>query len=122
MTQYSRNLDDIFQALTDSTRRAVLARLRAGPASITDLAEPFGMALPSFMKHIRQLEESGWIATRKVGRVRTCVLQKKALGMADAWLATQRAIWEARTDQLEQLVTGGVALTGKGERNRRKKA
>jgi DNA-binding transcriptional ArsR family regulator len=118
MEQYSERLnpgrlDDIFQALADPTRRAVLGRLRRGPASISELAAPFGITLPSFMKHIHLLEESGWIATRKEGRVRTCAIQKKALAAADAWLATQRAVWEARTDRLEQFVTGASKITGK---------
>jgi DNA-binding transcriptional ArsR family regulator len=101
MDQHSQPLDGIFQALADPTRRAVLARLGRGPASISELARPFDMALPSFMKHIRLLEESGWIATRKRGRVRSCALEKKALAVADQWLAEQRAIWEARFDRLD---------------------
>ena len=105
MEQYSQRLDDIFQALADPTRRAVLGRLAKGPTSISALAEPFDMALPSFMKHIHQLEESGWITTKKVGRIRTCSIQKKALSAADAFLATQRSFWEARADRLEQFVT-----------------
>jgi len=107
MEQYPERLNDIFQALADPTRRGVLGHLRQGPASISELAEPFGITLPSFMKHIHLLEESGWIATRKEGRVRICTIQKKALAAADAWLATQRALWEARTDRLELFVTGG---------------
>lgn len=98
-------LDGVFHALADPTRRAVLGRLGQGPASVTELARPFDMALPSFMKHIRLLEESGWIQTRKAGRVRTCVLQPKAAAMAEAWLAEQSAIWEGRTDRLGQFVT-----------------
>lgn len=105
MEQYSERLDGIFQALADPTRRAVLGRLGKGPASVSELAEPFDMALPSFMKHIRFLEESGWILTRKKGRVRTCVIRKKALAAADSWLAAQRALWEGRTDRLERFVT-----------------
>lgn len=105
MEQYSERLNDIFQALADPTRRAVLGRLAKGPTSISELAAPFEMALPSFMKHIHQLEESGWIATKKEGRVRTCSIQKKALSAADAWLGTQRAIWEGRADRLEAFVT-----------------
>jgi DNA-binding transcriptional ArsR family regulator len=65
MDKRSAELDEVFQALSDPTRRAVLARLGEGPASISDLARPFDMALPSFMKHIRLLEESGWVRTRK---------------------------------------------------------
>ncbi len=102
MEQYSQQLDGIFQALADPTRRAVLGRLGKGPASISDLAKPFDMALPSFMKHIHVLEESGWIETRKQGRVRTCTIRKKAFAAVEKWLVTQRAIWEARTDRLEQ--------------------
>jgi DNA-binding transcriptional ArsR family regulator len=78
MEQYPERLNSIFQALADPTRRAVLGRLSRGPASISELAKPFDMALPSFMKHIRSLEDSGWILTRKAGRVRTCAIEKKA--------------------------------------------
>lgn len=105
MAYHSQRLDGIFQALADPTRRAVLQRLGKGPASITELAGPFDMALPSFMKHIRLLEESGWIHSSKEGRVRTCALDKKSLAAAEGWLSAQRALWEARTDRLEQLVT-----------------
>ena len=106
MAQYPQPLDGIFQALADPTRRAVLGRLGRGPASISDLAEPFDMALPSFMKHIHLLEESGWIRTHKTGRVRTCTLEKKPFAAVESWLGAQRAVWEARTDRLERFVTG----------------
>ena len=105
MAQYSERLDGIFQALADPTRRAVLQRLSRGPASITDLAAPFDMALPSFMKHIRLLEDSGWIQTSKQGRVRTCGIDSKSFAAAEGWLSAQRALWESRTDRLEQFVT-----------------
>ncbi|WP_404406256.1 ArsR/SmtB family transcription factor [Pelagibacterium halotolerans] len=105
MAQYSHTLDTIFQALADPTRRTVLKRLGAGPASISDLAEPFDMALPSFMKHIRCLEEGGLIHTRKEGRVRTCTINTEQFAAVEDWLSNQRAIWEGRTDRLEQFVT-----------------
>lgn len=105
MEQYPEQLNGIFQALADPTRRAVLGRLGGGPASISDLARPFDMALPSFMKHIHILEGSGLIQTRKQGRVRTCAIEKKRFAMVEAWLSTQRALWEGRTDRLEQFVT-----------------
>ncbi|MBB3233394.1 DNA-binding transcriptional ArsR family regulator [Phyllobacterium endophyticum] len=105
MENYSTQLNDIFQALADPTRRAVLSRLGKGPASISDLADPFDMALPSFLKHIHFLESSGLIQTRKQGRVRTCVIKKERLAAVDAWLSEQRALWEDRTDRLEQFVT-----------------
>jgi DNA-binding transcriptional ArsR family regulator len=104
MDQYPEQLDGIFQALADPTRRAVLGRLGRGPASISELARPFDMALPSFMKHIRLLEDSGWIATRKRGRVRSCVIEKKALAAVAGWLSAQRALWEARFDRFDAWV------------------
>jgi DNA-binding transcriptional ArsR family regulator len=105
MDQYSTQLTGIFQALADPTRRAVLGRLGTGPASISELAEPFDMALPSFMKHIHALEGSGLIRTRKRGRVRTCAIETKPFVVVEGWLSAQRALWEGRTDRLEQFVT-----------------
>ncbi|NNC02200.1 helix-turn-helix transcriptional regulator [Corallococcus exiguus] len=106
MEKHPEPLNGIFQALADPTRRAVIARLGKGPASISDLAKPFDMALPSFMKHIHFLEDSGLIRTHKEGRVRTCALEKKPFATVESWLSAQRALWEARTDRLEQFVTG----------------
>jgi DNA-binding transcriptional ArsR family regulator len=105
MEQYPERLNGIFQALADPTRRSVLGRLARGPASISDLAKPFDMALPSFLKHIRVLEDSGWVRTRKEGRVRTCAIERKPSIAIDAWLAEQRVLWEARTDRLERFAT-----------------
>jgi len=105
MGQYPERLNGIFQALADPTRRAVLGRLGKGPAGISDLARPFDMALPSFMKHIHLLEDTGLIRTSKKGRVRTCAIEKRPFAVVEAWLSAQRAIWEARTDRLEQFVT-----------------
>ena len=105
MEHYSESLNSIFQALADPTRRAVVGRLGQGPATIGDLARPFDMALPSFMKHIHVLEGSGLIRTRKIGRVRTCTLETRQLTQVDTWMAAQRSLWEARTDRLEQFVT-----------------
>lgn len=104
MDQYSEHLNGIFTALADPTRRAVIGRLGLGPATISDLAEPFDMALSSFMKHIHLLEDTGLIHTRKQGRVRTCAIEKKQFAMVDAWLSAQRATWESRTDRLEKFV------------------
>lgn len=109
MAQYSEQLNGVFQALADPTRRAVIGRLGEGPASISELAQPFDMALPSFMKHIRQLEDSGWIRTMKVGRVRTCVIEQRQFDVAQDWLESQRALWEQRTDRLENFVVNEVA-------------
>jgi DNA-binding transcriptional ArsR family regulator len=98
-------LGEVFAALADPTRRIVVRRLGRGPASVGELAEPFAMTLPSFMKHVRALEESGLITTSKTGRVRTCVLDRDRLALVDDWLAEERRVWEGRTDRLEQLLT-----------------
>mgnify|MGYP001164675635 FL=1 len=106
MEHYQDRLSGILHALADPTRRAVVGRLAAGPAAVSDLARPFSMALPSFMKHIRLLEESGLIRTRKAGRVRTCAIDPAPLAALEGWLAAQKAIWEGRADRLEAFVTG----------------
>ncbi len=98
MTNSSEPLGNVFQALADPTRRAVVFRLGAGSASTKELAEPFDMALPSFMQHLALLENVGLITSKKVGRVRTWELQREALAAAETWFIEQRAIWEARTD------------------------
>ena len=104
MAEYEA-LDEVFLALADPTRRAVIRRLGRGPASVGELAEPFPITLPSFMKHVRTLESSGLVRTSKTGRVRTCTLNRDRLAVVDGWLAEQRRLWAQRTDRLEQLVT-----------------
>ena len=105
MDKYSHDLDGVFVALADPTRRAVVRQLGGGPASVSELARSFPIALPSFMKHVRTLEASGLIHTSKSGRVRTCTLDRQRLALVDDWLADERRVWEGRTDRLEQLVT-----------------
>lgn len=95
------DLNVLFQALADPTRRTILARLAHGPASVTDLAKPFDMALPSFLQHLRKLEEGGLIETAKQGRVRTCTLRVGALAPAKTWMEEQRLLWDGRHDRLE---------------------
>lgn len=98
-------LDGVFVALADPTRRRVVHRLGRGPASVTELARPFPMALPSFLKHIRALESAGLVRTAKQGRVRMCTLDRERLALVGDWLEEQRRVWEERTDRLERLVT-----------------
>ncbi|MBL4885678.1 MAG: helix-turn-helix transcriptional regulator [Planctomycetaceae bacterium] len=88
-------LNSVFQALTDPTRRAIIKHLGRGSATISELAEPFDMALPSFMKHIRILEESGLVDSIKVGRVRTCKIKPKKLVTAETWINEQRIVWDS---------------------------
>src|SRR5258706_16078392 len=107
MENYSESLGNVFQALADPTRRAVIQRLGAGPASTKELAQPFGMALPSFMQHLSMLENSGLIASKKVGRVRTWQIEQKQIAAAESWILEKRALWEGRTDRLVDSVEDG---------------
>lgn len=97
-------LNRVFQALADPTRRAVLQRLGGGPAPMTELALPFKMALPSFSQHLNVLENCGLVRSRKSGRVRTYELAPEPLQAAEHWISGQRAIWERRLDQLDTLL------------------
>jgi DNA-binding transcriptional ArsR family regulator len=98
-------LDQVFQALADPTRRTVVERLVSGPASTSELAEPFDMALPSFTQHLGILERAGLVTSAKHGRVRTYQLAPSGLEVADGWLAEQRRLWERRLDQLDHFLT-----------------
>jgi DNA-binding transcriptional ArsR family regulator len=105
MSQPAESIDSVFRALADPTRRRVMERLSRSPASVSELAEPFDMALPSFVQHLKLLEESGLVRSEKVGRVRTYQIAPKRLKLAENWLVRQRALWERRLDQLDQYVT-----------------
>ena len=96
-----RALDATFRALANPTRRAVLERLRAGPVSVSELAAPFEMALPSFMQHLQVLEEGGLVESRKQGRVRWVHARPQAFQHAAGWLAEQLRLWQRRLDQLD---------------------
>lgn len=105
-----KSIDRVFRALSDPTRRRVLERLSRSPASVSELAKPFGMALPSFVQHMRILEGSGLVHSRKTGRVRTYQIVPKRLKLAEDWMVRQRALWEKRLDQLDAYL---IALTEK---------
>lgn len=104
MANYSVALDSVFHALADPTRRAVIQRLSRGPATVSELAEPFDMALPSFMKHMGVLEGTGLVRSKKSGRIRTCMLERKRLAAAERWFEEQRAIWTSRYRNLDNLL------------------
>jgi DNA-binding transcriptional ArsR family regulator len=93
-------LDDVFRALADPTRRVIVERLSRGPASVSELAAPFDMSLPAVHQHLAVLEESGLVRSEKVGRVRTCRIQPRALQAAETWINARRATWERRLDRL----------------------
>ncbi len=106
MTNQEASLDRVFHALSDPTRRAIVSRLSRGPASVSELARPFVMAMPTLLQHLKVLEESRLIRTEKVGRVRTCEIEPSALGRAETWISRQRAVWEGRLDRMESYVSG----------------
>lgn len=101
MKAAAASIDSTFRALSDPTRRRVIEQLCLRPASMTELARPFGMALPSFAKHLGILEKSGLVRSTKVGRVRTYRLVPSKLESAEHWLGKQRSLWERRLDQLD---------------------
>ena len=104
MAKHDPALDLIFQALSDPTRRAMLAQLGQGAAPVSALARPTGLALPTVMKHLSVLEGAGLIATEKSGRARLCHARPETLTLATDWLAEQRALWEGRLDRFEAYV------------------
>ena len=97
-------VDRVFRALADPTRRQVVAELTRSPASVGELAAPFDMALPSFVQHLRVLEDCGVVRSTKQGRVRTYCLVPDRLRAAENWLAAQRIEWETRADRFQQYV------------------
>lgn len=102
MVAAAKSLDAVFQALANPTRRAVVERLSRGPAAVSELAGPFDMAMPSFLQHIRVLEDSGLVRSRKKGRVRTVHIVPRRLARATDWLERQRIAWEERLDRLDE--------------------
>ena len=104
MAKHDPDLSLIFQALSDPTRRAILARLGQGAVPVSELARPTGLALPTVMRHLQVLEDAALISTVKTGRTRLCLARPETLAATSDWMITQRALWEARTDRLEALL------------------
>ena len=100
MLNQSAPLDLAFQALADPTRRAMLERLSRSPASVSDLARPMAMSFPAVMQHLAVLESAGLVKSEKVGRVRTCRIEGRTLGLVEDWINARRAEWERRLDRL----------------------
>jgi DNA-binding transcriptional ArsR family regulator len=105
MLNQTRNLDSAFHALADSTRRGMINRLTLGPASVSDLAEPFEMTLSAVVQHLSVLESSGLVRSEKVGRVRTCRIEPTVLKTVEVWVAERRGEWERRLDRLADYLT-----------------
>jgi DNA-binding transcriptional ArsR family regulator len=95
-----QQLDLAFQALADSSRRAMVARLTRGPASVSELAAPLKMSMPSVMQHLDVLQRCGLVRSQKLGRVRTCQLEPEPMRTLEQWIAEHRAIWERSLDRL----------------------
>lgn len=96
--------DAVFHALSNATRRKILERLSVGPATVSDLAAPFDMKLPSFVQHLGVLEASRLVKSKKRGRVRTYELAPERLEVAEDWLAERRRVWESRLDRFDEYV------------------
>src|ERR1700726_3450163 len=92
-------IDALFAALADPTRRVMVERLSRGPASVSELAQPLSMSLPAVLQHLQVLEASGLVRSEKVGRVRTCRIEPKALRSAEQWISARRTSWERRLDR-----------------------
>jgi DNA-binding transcriptional ArsR family regulator len=100
MLNQQPNLDLMFQALADPTRRVMVERLSRGPASVSELAKPFAMSLPAVVQHLQVLEASGLVKSQKAGRVRTCTIQPTALNQVERWINERRVAWQHRLDRL----------------------
>ncbi len=113
-------LSTVFAALADPTRRAILARLASGEATVTELAEPFAMSLPAVSKHLKVLERAGLITRGRTAQWRPCRLEAEPLGEASAWLERYRRLWERSFDRLadhlaEQLARAATDVTAQDE-------
>jgi DNA-binding transcriptional ArsR family regulator len=100
MLNNSAQLDLLFSALADRSRRVMIERLSRGPAPVTELARPLAMSLPSVMQHLEVLQAAGLVHSKKVGRVRTCSIHPQALSRVEHWLNARRLEWEQRLDRL----------------------
>jgi DNA-binding transcriptional ArsR family regulator len=109
------SLDRVFHALSDPTRRLMIERLSRAPASVSDLAAPLDMTLAAVVQHVQVLEASGIVHTEKVGRVRMCRVEPRALTAAERWFHDRRAFWEQSLDRLEEV------LVDKPTKKKRKK-
>jgi DNA-binding transcriptional ArsR family regulator len=105
MLHQSAQLDLMFQALADPTRRVMVERLGRGPTSVSELAKPLAMSLSAVVQHLQILEASGLVRSEKVGRVRTCRIDPNALRSAEEWIARRRAMWALRLDRLGNYLT-----------------
>jgi DNA-binding transcriptional ArsR family regulator len=100
------NIDRVFHALGDPSRRAIVDTLSRGPISVSRLAAPLGISLAAVVQHLQVLEQSGLVQTEKVGRVRTCRIEPSGLSAAEQWINERRSMWERRLDRLGDFLAG----------------
>ncbi len=112
MLNNQAELDRLFHALADPARRAIMERLGQGPAAVSELARPLPMSLPAAMQHLGVLEAAGLVRSQKVGRVRTCAIEPRALGQVEQWINARRQEWDNRLDRLDQYLK---AMESEGE-------
>jgi DNA-binding transcriptional ArsR family regulator len=98
------NIDRVFHALGDPSRRAIMEKLSEGPISVSRLAQPLDITLAAVVQHLQVLEESGLVQTEKVGRVRTCRIEPAGLSVAQQWIGDRRSLWERQLDRLGDLL------------------
>lgn len=115
MPNQTAQLDHVFKALADPTRRSIVERLGGGPASVGTLAAPYDMALPSLMQHLDVLERAGLVTSHKTGRIRTYRFVPQPLHAAETWLDAQRTLWEGRLDRLDRFLTDTSEPSAPGE-------
>jgi DNA-binding transcriptional ArsR family regulator len=104
MLSQRANIDRVFHALGDHTRRAIVEKLSEGPISVSTLAKPLDITLAAVVQHLQILEKSGLVHTEKVGRVRTCRIEPKGLTVAERWIDERRSLWEKHLDRLGDLL------------------
>lgn len=114
MLNQSADLDRLFHALADPARRAIIERLAQGPAPVSELARPLPMSLPAAMQHLGVLEAAGLVRTEKLGRVRHCAIEPRALSQAEQWINARRVEWQHRLDRLGEYLK---TLENEGEGN-----
>jgi DNA-binding transcriptional ArsR family regulator len=104
MNRKKPDIDRVFHALGDPSRRAIMEKLSEGPISVSRLAEPLAITLAAVVQHLQVLEDSGLVQTEKVGRVRTCRIEPAGLSVAEQWINDRRSIWDRRFDRLGDLL------------------
>src|SRR5277367_4488716 len=120
MVNYSTGLDATFAALSDATRRGILARLARGEASVTELAQPYDMSLPAVSKHLRVLESAGLVTRNKQGRVQRCRLEAAPMKSAAAWIEHYRKFWDTQLDSLQRYLESSTPKEPKTWRKQKK--